>query len=168
MKYYIVMQYSNIQQHIIMTSINIYIPRILGSVKKTEVIEVFKHMDIGTVTNIDMIRKINENRNKYYYAFITIKLFDTTHSETFKTSLCKYNMIRLLYDEESAQYWEIKLKVDRAERSNMKDNKCVPFYRYDTLIGTNLDLKMEMLYEDYKPYNMWETTLMLQGVFAEL
>ena len=48
-----------------MTSINIYIPRILGSVKKSEVIETFKHMDIGKVTNIDMISKINEKKNKY-------------------------------------------------------------------------------------------------------
>ena len=77
-------------------------------------------------------------------------------------------MIRLLYDEEAAQYWEIKLKTDRLERTNVKENKCVPFYRYSTLIGTNLELKMEMLYADYKPYNMWETSLMLNGEFVEL
>lgn len=151
-----------------MTSINVYIPRILGSVKKNEVIESFSQMDIGKVTNINMISKINEKKNKYYFAFITIKLFDTLRSTNFKNSLYKHNMIRLLYDEEAAQYWEIKLKSDRLERTKTIENKCVPFYRYDTLVGTNLDLKMEMLYAEYKPYNMWETSLLLQGNFAEL
>mgnify|MGYP001194306744 FL=1 len=151
-----------------MTSINIYIPRILGSVKKSEVIETFKHKDNDKVTNIDMIKKINEKKNKYYYAFITLKLFDTIRSENFKNSIYKHHMIRLLYDEEAAQYWQIKLKTDRLERTNVKENKCVPFYRYSTLIGTNLELKMEMLYADYKPYNMWETSLMLNGEFVEL
>lgn len=151
-----------------MTSINIYIPRILGTVTKNEIIRVFKDMDIGKVTNIDMISKTNENKHKYYFAFITIGLYSTPRGKNFKNSIYNHNMIRLLYDEEAAQYWEIKLNTERSERMNDKKKTCVPFYRYSTLVGTNTDLKMEMIYQDYKPYSMWETKLMLQGDYAEL
>jgi translation initiation factor RLI1 len=150
-----------------MNFINIYIPRILGSVNKGEILEVFEHMDIGKVTYIDMISKTNENNNKYYYAFITVKLSSSIRAQNFKNSLTMHGMIRLLYDEEAAEYWEIHLKIDRKERVNVKERKRVPFYRYDTL-SNNLDLKLEMLYENYKPYDMWDTSLILQGVYAEL
>ena len=49
-----------------MTTINIYIPRILGSVTETEILSVFPRMDIGDVTNIDMKYKINEKQNGNY------------------------------------------------------------------------------------------------------
>ena len=42
-----------------MSSIQVYIPRILGSVTKTEIVDVFKRMDIGKVKCVDLVSKIN-------------------------------------------------------------------------------------------------------------
>ena len=102
-----------------MSSIQIYIPRILGTVKKREIIESFRAMEIGTVSgcDIDMKYKINENNNGYYYAFIKINLFSTVRAKNFKNSVCEFGMIRLVYDEANAQYWEIKHHINKNERN---------------------------------------------------
>lgn len=151
-----------------MSSIQVYIPRILGSVTKTEIIDVFKRMDIGKVTTIDMVSKINENKNKYHYAFIMIELYSTTRSLTFKNSIHKHGMIRLLYDEEAAQYWEIKLKVERSERINAIEYKNVPFYRYITL-GDNTEPPPKVTNENIQPpYDMWNTPLILSDIIIDI
>ena len=161
-----------------MSSIHIYIPRILGSVKKSEIIDTFKRMDIGQVTFIDMHRKINENNNSYYYAFIKINLFSTIRSNNFQKSVCEFGMIRLLYDEESVQYWEIKHHVEKIARVHCQSiRKIVPFYRYDTLFTKYFDNKEneepneEPNEEDdntefeepiqYKAYNLWDDSFEL-------
>ena len=48
-----------------MTNIEVYIPRILGSVTKAEIIDTFKSMNIGHVTNLDLHFKVNENSIKF-------------------------------------------------------------------------------------------------------
>ena len=144
-----------------MSTIQIYIPRILGSVTKSEILSVFRRMDIGDVTDIDMKYKINENNNRYYYAFISIKLYATQQATKFKNNVREYGMIRLLYDEEAAQYWEVKHHVDRNKRVNLPDIKNVPFFRYITLSNKNDDNKENnnpYSESKYKPYNMWETS----------
>lgn len=143
-----------------MSTIQIYIPRILGSVTKSEILSVFRRMDIGDVTDIDMKYKINENNNRYYYAFISIKLYATQQSTKFKSNVREYGMIRLLYDEEAAQYWEVKHHVDRNKRVNLPDIKNVPFFRYITLSDKNDNKENNNPYSEskYKPYNMWETS----------
>lgn len=151
-----------------MSSIQVYIPRILGSVTKTEIIDVFKRMDIGTVTSIDMVSKINENKHKYHYAFIMIELYSTVRSMNFKNSIHKHGMIRLLYDEEAAQYWEIKLKVERSERINTIEYKNVPFYRYITL-GDNTVPPSKVTNENIQPpYDMWNTPLILSDIIIDI
>jgi len=143
-----------------MSTIQIYIPRILGSVTKSEILSVFRRMDIGDVTDIDMKYKINENNNRYYYAFISIKLYATQQATKFKSNVREYGMIRLLYDEEAAQYWEVKHHVDRNKRVNLPDIKNVPFFRYITLSDKNDNKENNNPYSEskYKPYNMWETS----------
>jgi len=144
-----------------MSTIQIYIPRILGSVTKSEILSVFRRMDIGDVTDIDMKYKINENNNRYYYAFISIKLYATQQATKFKSNVREYGMIRLLYDEEAAQYWEVKHHVDRNKRVNLPDIKNVPFFRYITLSDKNDNKENNNPYSEskYKPYNMWETSV---------
>lgn len=139
-----------------MTTIDIYIPRILGSVKKSEILSVFPRMDIGDVTNIDMKYRINENRNGYYYAFITIKLYSSDRATNFKTNVYEYGMIRLLYDEEAAQYWEIKHHIDRNKRTNLPTLTNVPFFRYSTLSTTHNKENNSQI--NNKPYNMWDNS----------
>lgn len=145
--------------NITMTTIDIYIPRILGSVTETEVLSVFPCMDIGKVTNIDMKYRINENKNGYYYAFITIKLYSTDRATNFKKNIYEHGMIRLLYDEEAAQYWEIKLHIDRNKRANLSTFTNVPFFRYSTLTtNTNNKENISQHENNYKPYNMWDNS----------
>tara|TARA_B110000879_G_scaffold52496_1_gene74504 strand:+ start:5953 stop:6426 length:474 start_codon:yes stop_codon:yes gene_type:complete len=141
-----------------MTTIDIYIPRILGSVTKPEILSVFQHMDIGDVTTIDMKHRVNEKKNEYYYAFITIQLYSTDRATNFKKNVCEYGMIRLLYDEEAAQYWEIKHHIDRNKRANLPTLKNVPFFRYSTLSNTHNKENISQKEETYKPYNMWDTS----------
>jgi len=147
------------------STIQIYIPRILGSVTKSEILSVFPRMEIGDVTNIDLKYKINENKNSYYYAFINIKLYSTLQATKFKKNVYEYGMIRLLYDEEAAQYWEVKHHIDRNKRVNLPDLKNVPFFRYITLSDKNDNKENDIKENDkphyetkYKPYNMWETS----------
>lgn len=98
-------------------SLHIYIPRILGSVHKKTIYDAFSRMGIGEVTELDMVYKINENRNAYYFAFIQIKPYNTSQSIRFQTILKTKQGFRLLYDEEAGQYWEIKNYVPRIDRT---------------------------------------------------
>jgi hypothetical protein len=141
-----------------MTTIDIYIPRILGSVTKPEILSVFPRMDIGEVTKVDMKHKVNERKNESYYAFITIKLYSTDRATNFKKNVCGYGMIRLLYDEEAAQYWEVKHHIDRNKRTTLPILKNVPFFRYCTLLSTPDKENESQVENTYKPYNMWDTS----------
>lgn len=141
-----------------MTTINIYIPRILGSVTETEILSVFPRMDIGNVTNIDMKYKINERKHGYYYAFITIHLYSTIRAANFKKNVYEYGMIRLLYDEEAAQYWEIKHHIDRNKRINLPTLTNVPFFRYSTLSPIKNKENDSQVENTDKPYNMWDNS----------
>ena len=67
-------------------------------------------------------------------------------------------MIRLLYDEEAAQYWEIKHHIDRNKRINLPTLTNVPFFRYSTLSNTHNKENISQKEETYKPYNMWDTS----------
>lgn len=98
-------------------SLSIYIPRMLGSVNKKTVYEAFNNMGIGYVTELDMIYKINENKNPYYFAFLKIKPYDTPQSNALQYELNKYKETHLVYDEEAGQYWEIKKYIPREERN---------------------------------------------------
>ena len=54
----------------------------LGTVNRITVHNAFRNMGIGRVTDLDMVYKINENQNAYYFAFITISLYDTPQSSS--------------------------------------------------------------------------------------
>ena len=98
-------------------SLSIYIPRMLGSVSKTTVHEAFKNMGIGYVTELDMIYKMNENRNPYYFAFLKIDPYNTPQSNALQHELNKNEESHLVYDEEAGQYWEIKKYIPRELRN---------------------------------------------------
>ena len=63
-----------------MSSINIFIPRILSTISKKNIKDTFKNMSIGDVTYIDMRKRINESRTLYSFAFLKIELMDTPKS----------------------------------------------------------------------------------------
>ena len=47
--------------------LNIYIPRMLGTINKQIVIDTFHSLHIGCVNYIDMHKRVNENNNSYYF-----------------------------------------------------------------------------------------------------
>ena len=94
-----------------MNSIEIFIPRILGSITKNSVINTFKELRIGNITSIDMHKKINENNNAYSFAFISIHLYDNEYTKTFKHILDTKEYTRITYDYHKNQYWEIKKHI---------------------------------------------------------
>lgn len=98
-------------------SLSIYIPRMLGSVNRKTVYDAFNHMDIGQVTELDMVYKINENLNPYYFAFIKITPYNTPQSRALQDKLDIHTPIPLVYDEEAGQYWEIKKYIPRDKRN---------------------------------------------------
>lgn len=89
----------------------------LGSVNKKTVYEAFNSMGIGSVTELDMIYKINENMNPYYFAFVKLNPYNTPQSNALQHELNKYKETHLVYDEEAGQYWEIKKYIPREQRN---------------------------------------------------
>ena len=112
-------------------TIDIYIPRILGTVHENDVKESFHYLNVGNVIYIDMYKKINENGYAYYFAFITLELYDSDLAKLLKDRIYTMQIMHLVYDEENNQYWEIKQHVPREKRSiniiNMINN-IIPFY----------------------------------------
>lgn len=99
--------------------INIYIPRILGNVKQNTIINTFRYMNIGDVFYIDMYKKINENKNPYYFAFISLKLYDSKPAEELENSLNEKGVTRIIYDKPRNHYWEVKKHIDRSLRTRV-------------------------------------------------
>lgn len=102
-------------------SLNIYIPRMLGTVTKKTIQDSFNALGIGRVDEIDMVYKVNENHNAYYFAFIKIAPYNTPQSAALQTDLNKNKYIRFTYDEEAGQYWEIKKYIPRDQRGLHRD-----------------------------------------------
>jgi len=109
-------------------TIDIYIPRILGTVREDDVKESFHYLNVGNVIYIDMYKKINENGYSYYFAFITLELYDSPLANLLKDRIYTRQIMHLVYDEENNQYWEIKQHVPREKRIINIINSFIPFY----------------------------------------
>jgi len=94
-----------------MNTIEIFIPRILGTITKNTVIKTFRELRIGNITTIDMHKKINENNNAYSFAFISIDLYNNEYTKSFKHILDTKEYTRVTYDYHKNQYWEIKKHI---------------------------------------------------------
>lgn len=99
--------------------INLYIPRILGNIKRNTIVNTFSNMNIGDIFYIDMYKKMNENNNPYYFAFISIKLHNSKHAEKLEKILNEKGSTRLIYDYGKNHYWEVKKHIDRSMRSRV-------------------------------------------------
>jgi len=99
-------------------SIDIYIPRILGYINKNFIITTFNNMNIGCVSKIDMFYRKNSSNKEYYFAFITILLYNTNHATKFVERLNINDKFQFNYDEESNNYWDVQLYIPRNKRLN--------------------------------------------------
>jgi hypothetical protein len=98
------------------TTINLYIPRILGNVSNKKIKTVFHELAIGKIFYIDMHYRINENNKPYYFAFISVNLYDTYEAREFYKDIILYGIIKVTYDKEKNQYWEVKQNIERGLR----------------------------------------------------
>ena len=89
----------------------------LGTTTRRDVVNTFNQMNIGNVFYIDMHKRVNENRNAYYFAFLIVNLYDTPESKKIENVLNNTGITRLYYNEENEKYWEIKKHIDVKKRS---------------------------------------------------
>ena len=109
-------------------SINIYIPRILGKIKQNDIIEIFHNYGIGLITYIDMHYKINENKKPYYFAFMSIDLYDTDFANYIYYKILYENVHKFNYDIKTNNYWELKKHVPINIRK--KNNEILEYSSY--------------------------------------
>jgi hypothetical protein len=64
--------------------------------------------------------KLNENKNPYYFAFISLQLSDTHYSNTFSQILNCEGITRVKYNSHNDEYWEVKKHVERKLRNSAK------------------------------------------------
>ena len=101
-----------------MSSINIFIPRIVSTISKKNIKDTFKNMSIGDVTYIDMRKRINESRTLYSFAFLKIELMDTPKSTEISDKININGSAQLYYDDE--HYWELKHYIPHEDRSHSR------------------------------------------------
>jgi hypothetical protein len=98
-------------------NVSIYIPRILGNITRAFIVSTFHNLDIGKVYYLDMHKKINDKKRVYYFAFLSVELYDSQSAQMMTRLLNKNGITKMVYDEESNHYWEIKKYVSRALRT---------------------------------------------------
>jgi hypothetical protein len=99
-------------------------------------------MNIGNVINLDLHRKVNENRNTYYFAFVKLQLYTSFPAANLLVELRHSSMVKLIHDRDTLQYWEIKNHLVKSERVAYKPRCC-------TTPG------LGELYRPVLPYNIW-------------
>lgn len=97
-------------------TVSIYIPRMLGNIRKKTIVDAFYELNIGYTKKIDMFHRRNNYNHDYYFSFITLQLFNTDDAAEFYKKLLSLGKFNLKYDEESANYWEVKQYIPRDER----------------------------------------------------
>jgi hypothetical protein len=102
-------------------SVNIYIPRILGKIKQNDINEIFHNSSIGHITYIDMHFKINENKKPYYFAFLSIDLYDTDFANYIYYKIIYENIFKFNYDNKTNNYWELKKHIPINNRTKTNE-----------------------------------------------
>jgi len=116
--------------------------------------DAFNRMGIGRVTELDMVYKINENYNAYYFAFIKISPYNTPQSADLQYELNKNKHTNLVYDEEAGQYWVINKYIPREQRNNYNTNSPQyndPIIDLTTTIWTPVESIIKSLSKDNWP-----------------
>ena len=142
----------------------------LGSVTKKTIQDSFNALGIGRVDEIDMVYKVNENRNAYYFAFIKISPYNTPQSAALQRNLNRNKYIRFTYDEEAGQYWEIKKYIPRDQRRLLhRDDVSTNRPVSDTPRSiTSFEAVNEIENIPVNPNNIWKKTTQepLLGLFG--
>jgi hypothetical protein len=128
-------------------TIDIYIPRILGKIKQNDITEIFHNSGIGYITYIDMHYKINENKKPYYFAFLSIDLYDTDFANYMYYKIIYENIFKFNYDNKNTNYWELKKHVPLDKRTkNKESNIYTDAFDRKTLEDEYEELQREIYY----------------------
>ena len=98
-----------------------FIPRILGNITASTVIDVFAGKQIGKITNIDMRRRKNDHNELYSFAFLDITLYDTKEATALCEDILDNGSSKVFYDR--TNYWEVKSFIPKDQRSNKQSAK---------------------------------------------
>jgi hypothetical protein len=89
----------------------LFIPRLLPNITKGFISEYFKENKIGVITDIKDKHRVNENKNKYWFAFLTVYFVDTPNGrEMYERILEKEETVYMTYNKSEGKYWEISIR----------------------------------------------------------
>ena len=89
----------------------LFIPRLLPNISKQFICEYFKTNKIGIVTDINAKHRVNENKNKYWFAFVNVQFFDTSYGKNMYQNIVEKEKTEyMIYNELEHKYWEISVR----------------------------------------------------------
>ena len=104
------------------TPVVLFIPRLLPNVSKPFICDYFKNNEIGIVTYINAKHRVNENKNKYWFAFISVQFFDTSYGKNmYQKIIEKEKTAYMVYDDLEGKYWEISVRAQDRKKSPHTD-----------------------------------------------
>jgi hypothetical protein len=96
-----------------MQAVVLFIPRILPMVSKKQLVDRFAELHIGRITHIQSKYRVNEKKNEYWFAFITVSFWNTSDGCRFWNSVvvCKETICMDYFEPGVTKhlYWEIQL-----------------------------------------------------------
>ena len=139
-----------------LTIIPIYIPRMLGSVRKKLIVDTFNSLNIGYTSQIEMYQRRNVHNHTYYFTFLNLQLYKTPAATNFYNELNNKGKLNLIYDEFTSNYWEVKKHIPRADRNSK---------------NTQSDIKSENKESNtiqYKPINLYSIWSDFSNIFGQI
>jgi len=115
-----------------MQEVVLFIPRILPNVSKQQLIDRFAELHIGRITNIQAKYRVNEKKNEYWFAFLTITIWKTDEGYRFWNSVvvCKETICMDYFEKGVTKtkqlYWEVQLC--RRNNGNLKNVTRMPIF----------------------------------------
>jgi hypothetical protein len=139
-----------------MTTVNVFIPRILCNISESDINQAFYEMNIGVVTYIDLHTRVNEMNYRYSFAFMTIQLFESDMALNILHKLNQYGRAHIPYDDRN--YWEIKYFIPREKRGCLVDasSQQQPITEHSvTKEEEEQDVKIDIITETYENEPEW-------------
>jgi hypothetical protein len=102
----------------------LFIPRLLPNISKQFICEYFKTKKIGIVTDINAKHRVNENHNKYWFAFVNVQFFDTSYGKNMYQNIVEKEKTEyMFYNELEDKYWEISVRAQDRKYKNKSSTK---------------------------------------------
>lgn len=134
-----------------MQAVVLFIPRILPNVSKKQLVDRFAELHIGRITHIQSKYRVNEKKNEYWFAFLTVSMWNTAEGCRFWNAVvvCKETICMDYFEPGITKhlYWEIQLC--RRNNGNLRSLKEIPIFE-ETKEGILMEMVTESLEEKTK------------------